>query len=177
MSRILLIDAGFTGMGAVVADGRTVIWAGTSRTAKSTEKKGVRVADDDTERCQTQARFLLDVIAIYQPAGAVVEMPSGGAQGARANRAMGMATAIVATVLEATGLPCEIVTPGAGKKAATGKRDGSKDEVEATVRTAYQWGAWLPKVKADREHVCDAAAAGMAAEHGTLMRALNQKGV
>lgn len=173
---VLGIDAGFAAMGVVVAQGRTILHAATCRTEKRAVKRGVRVADEDTERCQTLARFLLDVINTYIPAGVIVEMPSGGAQGARANRSMGMATGVVAAVLEATRVAMEVVTPGAVKKAAAGVRDASKAEVEKAVLKAFNWGDHMPEIKAEREHVCDAAGALLAAEHGTLMRALRQRG-
>lgn len=171
--RVMAVDAGLQGMGVVVAEGRTIIYAGTSRTQKS-GKRGLRVADDDADRCQQHARFLLGVIREWRPAGAVVELPGGGARGARANRSMGMATGVVAAILEATGLPVEWVPPADVKKAAGGRRDASKAEVEEAVRKAFTWEAAPPKTKAEAEHVFDAAGALLAAEHGTLMRALRQ---
>lgn len=173
--RVMGIDAGLQGMGVVIAQGKTIIYAGTSRTQRS-GKKGLRVADDDADRCQQHARFLLSVIREWQPAGAVVELPSGGAQGARANRCMGMATGIVATALEAAGIPVEWVTPGEVKKTAAGRRDASKAEVEQTVCQAFTWQAPPPRTKAEAEHVYDAAGALLAARNGTLMRALEQRG-
>lgn len=198
MAKILGIDAGFATMGAVivelsdVGDGdpasRQILFAETCRTEPTPRKRGVRVADDDAERCQELARFLIDTIRSHQPAGAVVELPSGGAQGARANRAMGMATGVVVAVLEMTELPAEWVTPGDVKVAATGRRDGSKVAVQAAVREAFDWGrgdkgdkrrddetrSHWPKHKWAQEHVADAAAAVLAAEGGTLMRALER---
>ncbi|WP_374712267.1 crossover junction endodeoxyribonuclease RuvC [Symbiobacterium terraclitae] len=170
---VMGIDAGLQGMGVVIARGRTIVYAGTSRTQKS-GKKGLRVADDDADRCQQHARFLLGVVQEWKPQGAVVELPSGGAQGARANRSMGLATGVVAAALEAAGLPAEWVTPGAVKKAATGRKDASKDEVEQAVRRAFNWQAQPPRTKAEAEHVFDAAGALLAAENGTLLRALRQ---
>jgi len=174
---VMGIDAGFQAMGVVIAQGRTILHAATCRTERQTKKRGVRVADDDAERCQTLARFLLDMVQTYRPAGAVVELPHGGAQGARANRSMGMATGVVAAVLEATGIPAEWVTPSDVKKAATGRRDGSKEAVAQAVRRAFTWQAAPPSTKTEAEHVFDAAGALLAAEHGMLMRALAQRGV
>ena len=198
MSRLLGIDAGFAKMGVVIVElgdvgngdpaSRQILFAETCRTEPTPRKRGVRVADDDAERCQKLARFLIDTIRIHQPAGAVVELPSGGAQGARANRAMGMATGIVVAVLEMAELPVEWVTPGDVKLAATGRRDGSKDAVQDAVREAFDWeegghgdkgrggesrSHW-PRYKWAQEHVADAAAAVLAAEGGTLMRALER---
>lgn len=172
--RVMAIDAGFAGMGVVVAEGRRIVHAATCRTERTAKKRGIRVADDDAERAQTLARFLLDIISEWGPAGVVVELPSGGAQGARANRAMGMSSGIVAAVLEAAGLPAEWVTPQAVKKAATGRKDGSKDAVAASVSRQFEWTTALPKVKADLEHIYDAAGALLAAQGGTLMRTLER---
>lgn len=185
MAKIFGIDAGFAKMGAVivelsdVGDGdpasRQILYAETCRTEPTPRKRGVRVADDDAERCQELARFLIDTVRTHQPAGAVVELPSGGAQGARANRAMGMATGVVVAVLEIAELPAEWVTPGDVKLAATGRRDGSKEAVQEAVREAFDWGdCWSTKPKWAQEHVADAAAAVLAAEGGTLMRALER---
>lgn len=198
MTKLLGIDAGFQAMGTVVVelgdagDGdparRRILHAETCRTERTAKKRGIRVADDDAERCQELARFLFDVIRTYQPAGAIVELPSGGAQGARANRAMGMATGTVVAVLEIAKLPAEWVTPQMVKKAATGRMDGSKEAVQEAVREAFDWNRGVkgdkgrsgdvqshwPKYKWAQEHVADAAAAVLAAEGGTLIRALER---
>jgi Holliday junction resolvasome RuvABC endonuclease subunit len=173
---IMGIDAGFAGMGVVIVQGREILFAGSNLTKRSAAKRQVRVADDDTDRCQDHAGYLWDVIQRFQPGGAVAEMPSGGAQSARANRAMGMATGIVATVLEIAGLPLEVVTPQAVKMAATRKRDATKEQVQMGVREAFDWGTNLPKTAAEREHACDAAGAVLAAQGGVLIRTLNQTG-
>jgi Holliday junction resolvasome RuvABC endonuclease subunit len=174
--RIMGIDAGFNGMGVVIVEGRTVLFAGSSLTKRAPKKKAVRVADDDTDRCQEHARYLRDAVEKFGPAGVVCEMPNGGAQSGRAARTMGMATGIVAAVLEMTGLPLEVTTPMDGKKAATRKRDATKQEVELGVRDAFDWGDHMPKTAAEREHVCDAAAAILAAEGGVLIRTMKQLG-
>lgn len=200
MAKLMGIDAGFQASGVVIVElgdvdanttgpaSRRILHAESFRTKPSPKKRGIRVADDDAERCQELARFLIDTIRIHQPAGAVVELPSGGAQGARANRAMGMATGVVVAVLEVAELPVEWVTPGDVKVAATGRRDGSKEAVQEAVREAFDWeegghgdkgrggesrSHW-PRHKWAQEHVADAAAAVMAAEGGTLIRALER---
>jgi Holliday junction resolvasome RuvABC endonuclease subunit len=175
-NRIMGIDAGFNGMGVLVVEGRTVLFAGSSLTQAAAKKRKVRVADDDTARCQDHARYLQGVIAQYDPVGIICEMPSGGAQSSRAARTMGMATAIVAAVAELDSLPLEVTTPMEGKKAATRCRDATKQQVELGVRDAFDWGSWMPKIAAEREHVCDAAAAILAAEGGVLIRTLGRLG-
>ncbi len=162
-------------VGNVDPASRRILHAESFRTKPSPKKRGIRVADDDAERCQELARFLIDTIRTCRPAGAVVELPSGGSQGARANRAMGMATGVVVAVLEMAELPAEWVTPGDVKKAATDRRDASKEAVQEAVREAFDWGdCWPTKPKWAQEHVADAAAAVLAAEGGTLIRALER---
>ena len=173
---ILGIDAGFTHMGVVVVDwpAKRIVYKDTMQTKKSAGKRGLRVADDDAERCQYLVRALLAVLRDWQPAGAVVELPSGGSQSARAHRAMGMSTAIVAAVLEMGGIPTEWVTPMAVKKETTGHVHASKQDVQSAVSTLFTW----PDVRTPAtvfEHQADAAAAVWAARHGVLVRMLESQ--
>lgn len=171
-ARILGIDAGFVAMGLVLAEGRRILEARVLRTERGETKRAVRVADDDAERCQVLARGLWAALQEWRPAGAVVELPHAGAQGARANRSMGMATGIVVACLEVAKLPAEWVTP-AHVKAAAGSKGASKADVEEAVRAAFDWcAAVVPKAASLREHVMDAAGALLAARQGTLLRAL-----
>ncbi len=172
--RLLGVDAGFAALGAVIIEDGTVLHGEAFRTAKTSKKHGLRVADDDAERCQQLARFLSRFIDEWRPAGAVVELPSGGAQGARAHRAMGMAAAVAAAVLELSDLPAEWVTPAEGKKAAAGRKDASKEDVQRGVRRAFQWPAGVSWPACEAEHIYDAAAAVLAASNGTLARALRR---
>ncbi|MFZ5815342.1 MAG: crossover junction endodeoxyribonuclease RuvC [Bacillota bacterium] len=171
---VIGLDVGFQALGIVVAQGRTILHATAIRTERTARKRGVRVADDDVERCRQLAAGLLEVIRRFRPAGAVAEMPNGGAQGARANRSMGMATAVVATLLEVEGLPLEAVTPLEVKKAAAGRKDAAKEDVQEQVAKRFEWGDHRPRTKAEWEHVADAAGALLAAEGGTLMRTLSR---
>jgi len=186
MALVLGIDAGFQALGIVVVrlqprgDGvvgyeRLVLHGEAVKTERTSKKRGIRVADDDAERCQQLAQALKRVIETWKPAGAVVELPHGGAQGARANRAMGMATGVVTSALSILDVPTEWVTPGDVKKAATGRKDGSKEAVQEAVQRMFRWhdGTW-PKQAWAREHVADAAAAVLAAQGGTLMRMIER---
>jgi hypothetical protein len=125
------------------------------------------VADKDYLGALRQADQLLDFILQTNPDIVVMELPSAGAKGARANRCMGIATGIVAALppalrrLGRTDCPFLCRAPGDGKYAATGKRSGTKDEVEMKVRQCYAGAdGLLATIKAaDVEHVCDATAA------------------
>src|SRR5690606_41930035 len=118
------------GRGVVDVQSREVVHGLAVRTERTATKRGIRVADDDAERCKLLAGSLAAVVRGWRPYGAVVELPNGGAQGARANRAMGMATGIVASVLYVLDMPTEWVTPSEVKKAATGRKDAAKEDVQ-----------------------------------------------
>lgn len=172
--RLLAIDAGFAAMGIVVAEGPHVLYAETVRTERTAKRRRIRVADDDAERCMQLARRLLWVIRALGVAGAVVELPHGGAQGARAARAMGMATGAVAAVLESMSLPAEWMLPGEVKAAVAGRRDATKQDVAAAVKAKLDWSqVEVPQAQAEAEHIYDAAAALIAARDGPLARALD----
>jgi Holliday junction resolvasome RuvABC endonuclease subunit len=177
MSSIMGIDAGFTHTGIVVVEDNKVVHHETVRTKKDSHKKAVRVADDDAERCRVLTAALQKVIQEYEPAAAFVELPSGGAQGARANRTMGMAAAFVVAVLEVFQVPAEWVTPGMVKKAAAGRKDASKQDVQDAVKETFDWSEHpLGGYKWQVEHAADAAGALLAGRGGQLWKALQRIG-
>lgn len=168
---LIAVDAGFTSVGwAVLVQGR-IIACGCIRTERSPKKRAVRVADDDAERCAVIARQIAEVIRKHHVKGMLAELPSSGAKAARAMACMARAGAILATVAELLELPAAWVTPQEVKQIA-GRKDASKDDVERAVLVRWP-DAPLPKAKGEREHVADALAAYLAAEHGNLVRLLN----
>lgn len=177
MTRILSIDPGIVGCGWAVFETGPLqpVAAGCLRTAKRTRKTTVRVADDDARRVADLFRGLLRIARDHLAAGLVAELPSGGAQGARANRCMGMASALVVCLAEALELPTEWITPGEVRKAAEQAR--SKNEVQRYVLARWPWFARVAPgwPAAEWEHVADAAAAAAAAEHGRLVRTLTRR--
>lgn len=171
-SLILGIDPGFGAMGMAVVDVRPGTWVVVHtravRTQRSTRKTTVRVADDDAERARQLAVALHDVIQEYRPMGAIVELPHGGARGARAARALGIATGVVVAVLQVAGLPVEWVTPSDVKLVA-GSLSASKVAVQRAVRKLLAWPAGWPHELWAHEHIADAAAAVLAAKDGLLV--------
>lgn len=164
------IDVGLVATGLVLVDCAStpprVVRYDTLRTERQAGKHGLRVADDDARRAGDLARWLRDRLGGAM--GVVAELPTGGAQGARATRSMGLSTGVVVATVALSGLPAEWTTPGDGKKAATGRRDGSKAEVQAAVFERFRWPP-LGRHAWEREHVADAAAAVLAAWDGTLV--------
>jgi len=172
---LLGIDIGFAMTGWVLArplgNGElSLLEGGIIVTQKAHKKLGLRVAVDDVVRCQVLARGLTAVIGQTMPAGLVIEVPHGGAQGARANRCMGMATAVAACVTQEYEMHAEWVDPGASKQAMLGARKGTKDEMVAAVQKRWPEFADWPSTKLGREAVADAAAALWAVRHGNLYR-------
>ncbi len=177
------IDAGYAATGMVAVrlhpDRLEVVAVEVVRTQPSGRKRGVRVADDDAERATALFVGVREFLRITEADGAVVELPTGGAQGARANRAMGMATAAVCAAVHAADVPVEWVTPRAVKVAAGGHAAASKAQVANGARLLLDWravqGNALFEVVSVAEHVWDAAGAVLAAQGGTLIGALRRQ--
>jgi hypothetical protein len=133
------------------------------------------VASKDYLMARGLAFQLYRLVLTINPVVIALELPSGGAQGARANRCMGMASAIVATMEallmdqiargHADGLRPFLAflprTPEDVKLAAAGSRSAAKLDVESAVLACYtdQADLFAALTKGDREHACDAAAA------------------
>lgn len=183
---VLAVDIGFavTGWVSVTRSAsdpsryEVSLYSSSKNNNNNNKKAKVRVADRDAVRCQELARFLFDAIRESKPSGVIVELPTGGAQGARANRCMGMATGIIASVIEIFQLPAEWVTPNEVKGIVPGAGKAvSKREVQNHVINALDWpetfinpSKSLPNWQV--EHVCDAAGAFLAAQHGQLVRSI-----
>ena len=167
---VLAVDIGLAATGWVLMRSGAPVDCGVIRTEKTAKKHGVRVADDDAERCALLARELRAVLARHQPRAIVAELPTGGSLSARAVRAMALSTGVVVAVVESAGVPVEWTTPMAGRQAATGRKAATKNDVRAGVLLALpdlepllpRTGIW--------EHVTDAAAAYLAARTGPLVR-------
>lgn len=165
---ILLIDAGFRNMGWAIIDSGEIIAHGVIVTKPASKKSSQRVADADADACDLLFRELANQVRNYSPKAMVVEMPSAGAQGARANRGMGMATAVVACLAAAFSLPHEYVTPQMVKDVAKAAKGAvTKDMVAAAV-----YERW-PLLSGLSEHETDAIAAYLAAENSSLVRLIN----
>lgn len=181
MPRVIAVDAGFQCMGVSIIDVEKhsdipVFWTA-DRTKKNTTKtRGLRVADDDARRASALADALFSHFVAYRPNAIVVELPTGGAQGARANRCMGFASGIIVAVTRAPGiynLPVEWVTPRAVKLAAAKKSDASKEEVQAGVEKVFPgkipWGT-IPMWA--QEHIADSLGAFLAFRDSNIYKLL-----
>jgi Holliday junction resolvasome RuvABC endonuclease subunit len=172
---ILAVDAGFAATGWAIVSGGQFVVGDVIVTKAEGKKKAVRKADDDIERCQEIVRVLETMCRAYKVEALVVEIPTGGAQSARAMRGMGLVTGVLAALTELLGLPVEWVSPGQ-VKALAGSRLATKQQVEAVV--VKRWPnalAFCEALRGRREHLADALGAYMAAEHGQMLRTLVQR--
>lgn len=171
---ILGLDVAFRNVGWVLVDPHTfdVTGGGCISTEKSDKKRGIRVADDDVRCCMEIASALAQLIDNNKVKVVVIEVPSGGAKGARALRAMSLVTGVIAAVCELRRVAAVWVTPGDSKKFNTGIRDAGKDVVAASVRVKFPMLSEFLTGKGRDEHICDAAAAVALAEREPVIRML-----
>ena len=182
--RLMCLDVGFLATGLVIVEDGDIAMAECFMTQKGASRKKIRKSDDDVRRCQEIFRWLLRVRSDHDEAGKpiqgiVAELPVSGGQSARAVGAMARAQALVAAFAEASCLPTEWVSPDDLKKAAVGRRDASKKQIQNAVLRRWNKSRDLNRASRDAEsrweHVADAAASYIAVEHGDLVRALAQQ--
>lgn len=166
MKKVVGIDAGFVHTGISifnVINGKLQFHSCKSiGTEKAGKKKQVRVADDDSDRVMKLIidldKFLTDNGVDANDVYCVIELPTGGAQGARANRTMGIITGAIVTFVTLKNIPVEYVSPNDVKIAVTGKKTASKDEIMDRIRKMLSKYS-LPKTKTEFEHIADSIGA------------------
>ena len=195
MSLILGVDVGFVATGLALVDVRasTIVAVAVVRTERQAKKRGIRVADDDAERCCILRRGIWDFLrghrdTVYSErglgadppheriSGIVAELPHAGAKSARAIRSMALATGACVATFDELGLPVEYVTPR-DVKLITGSAKAEKADVARAVdrRLTFATLAELePFPRSLHEHVYDAAAAVLAAWDGNVVRMARQ---
>jgi len=165
---LLALDVGFRNSGwCAFKDGKPVAW-GVIQTDKA-KKKTVRMADDNAYRAGQIARQIKEIVDEHNVCAIIGELPSGGAQSARAMAQMAAATCIVGAVANILELPVEWCSPTDVKKAVTGLRSATKREVMDAVRKKFEGVDW-PKTKGVFEHVADAVGAYLALRDGNLVK-------
>jgi len=178
MNNIVAIDVGFASMGIVVLCIRArdlgLVYKEVISTKPSPKKLSIRSADDNVRRCREITRSVRRVIDEYEPAAVVLEMPSMGSKSAKAMRAMGLASGIIAALdVVYENLPFLYATPTDVKVAMTGKKSASKEEVQS--RAVEMIPDILDGVnKTQREHVADALGAAVAAKDAPVIQMLRR---
>lgn len=168
---ILACDVGFRAFGWSVIKKGEVIDCGTIITEKSA-KKTTRTADDYYSRSTVIASALAEIIKRHDIKGIVGELPSGGAQSAKAMVMMNMATAVVASVAAILSIPCEWCSPAEVKIAVCGYRSATKHEIMTMIKNRFAGrGAELfPEQLGHFEHIADSVGAYLALSNGNIVR-------
>lgn len=174
---LLVLDIGFANMGWLVFHKKEIIDCGVVTTEK-TQKKGTRVADDHAFRSIVLAKGLYDIIESNGIEGIIGELPSGGAQSAKAMGFMMSAISVVAAVGTLWNLPMEWATPTEVKKALVGHRSASKEQMMAKAGEKFgfrfEGGHWHFKdkkfIKGQFEHIADATGVYIALKNDNLVK-------
>lgn len=165
---MIALDLGFRKTGWVVFENGTPIAWGNIETEK-TKKKTTRVSDDNFSRAMEWARALDEITEQYPVQGMIMELPSMGALSAAALRDMSTVLGIAGACAGIWRLPADVCTPTENKKALTGRKAASKDEMMAAVRKKYPNTPW-PKTKSAFENIADAAAVYTALRNGNVVK-------
>jgi Holliday junction resolvasome RuvABC endonuclease subunit len=165
---LLSLDIGFRATGWTVFKGGQPQACGVIFTNPA-KGKGVRTSDDNAARAAQIALGLTNVVKAHGVLGVVGEMPSGGAQSAKAMSQMALATGTVAATFAVLGLPVEWAQPQDVKLAVCGTRSATKDEIMETIRERFA-PFTFPKTKAEFEHIADSCGAYLALASGNLVR-------
>jgi Holliday junction resolvasome RuvABC endonuclease subunit len=157
------IDAGFRNVGMVAFNSQLdIIDFCYIETKPFGKKYNVYVSTQDIFRVRKIVRemreFYESVVSVGEDTVLVsCELSTGGSQGARANRCMGMATAIMVTFLEIYGALTVWPTPGDVKKVLTGNKNAAKKIVQEAVIRKYP--QFIGTKQIGFEHIADAVCA------------------
>lgn len=174
-------DIGFANTGYVIFDNKKPIACGVIKTEKTT-KKNTRVSDDHSARSIVLAKNIDDLIYNYEIEGIIGELPSGGAQNARAMAFMMSAISIISSVGALCDLPMEWATPTDVKKAVTGKRSATKEEMMLRISQKFEFKIIKKKKRIDYitpfgkfpkgqfEHIADAFGVYLALQNDNLVK-------
>lgn len=195
---LLACDPGFRNYGCAVIDQYgQIIDVGTIQTKKTT-KKLLRTADDDVQRITYITEKLSSVIHHYNIKGILAELPPSGGQSAAAVKGLSMAVALSTALFTELGIPVEWATPEEVKRALTGAKNASKEDMMKSACCLHDWKIMYKKVytkstkkllrtdsifhllgktmgKSQFEHIADACGAFEALKHSNTARIYLQK--
>jgi Holliday junction resolvasome RuvABC endonuclease subunit len=173
---VLGLDPSLCNLGIAAVEilpvGERVIEALVIRTEPSPKKRRLLVGEDDARRVAELVGGFRAAVARHQPAALVIEAPAGS-QHAKSARALGLAFGAMIGAAKMLDLPLAQVTVQEVKRAACGRKDGSKDDVIAAMEARYPGIVW-PSPAGVVEHAADAIAAVVAALDGDTLRMARQ---
>lgn len=161
--RVLGIDPGFSSVGYAVIevyrDTERVVEAGLIATSKSDAKRKVRASEDNLERSK-EIFAALDGLAERWGVTAVCAETMSFPRSSSVAAKMAMCWGVLASIVQKRGLPLTQASPQEVKKASCGKKDASKEDIQASIGTRYPEMQNCVKgvAPSKREHPYDAAA-------------------
>lgn len=174
MSRAVLLglDPGLANLGIAVVElvggGDKLVHLDVMRTEKSAKKRDVLASDDNLRRAREVSVRLMSVFTTYKIAAICAESMSFPRSSSAAAK-MAMCWGAAAMLVAQNDIPLVQASPQEIKQTVCGRKDASKEDVEAAVRARYPNAHGLfsgrapPIAPSYREHAYDAAAAIMTA--------------
>lgn len=173
---VLAIDVGFRSTGLALFDvtktGLELVHVACVSPKKKKKTKDDYVSVMDVNQVMEMAKGVGSFISEKYIRRIVVELPSGGAKSSRAVRLMGMASAMIATLVPLMALQVEWYTPREIKEAAVDKPSAEKDEIMDAMGKLFPVIKSIPKVR--REHIADACACMLAAQDGIMVKEIRE---
>lgn len=169
------IDPGFASLGyAVVELGRAsdrVSTMGVFETKKENNKRKVLAADDNLRRCNEMVVFLDGLIRSRNVVCLCVESMSFPRNAAAAAK-VAMCWGILASLATLRGLAISQASPQMLKKNLCGKRDASKEDVQAALTKEFPYLPTLVSslAKSKHEHAFDALGAIVGVRDSDVLR-------
>ena len=170
---VLGLDSGLARFGLAALrlepDGSSAIVAlDVFSSAPSTRKTHTLAGDDLARRARELASWLAIHLRRHQPAALCVESPSWP-RNAGAAAKMGTAFGVLFALADEHDLPLLQASPQAVKRAATGAKTASKDDVVGAMRALYPEASW-PRQTGLHEHAADAIAVVIACQDSEVLR-------
>lgn len=137
---VLGVDPGFASVGwsvlKLLPSGEELVEMGVIRTEKSAAKRNVRASEDNLERAKEIAaafQTLIDKYRVQLICAETMSYPRNSSAAAK----MAMCWGVLAALAHQYGIPIAQATPQEVKKAVTGRKDSSKEEVQEAVRSLF----------------------------------------
>lgn len=152
-----------------------IVTCGVITTDKCDKKTKVLASDDNVRRAREMWTAMQKIATEYRPSCVCSEsqsIPRNAANAAKTSFSWGL----IAAFVQSLDIPMAQVSPQAMKKTLCGKRDASKEEIEAAVRSAFpETGPMLDSLnKTKREHAADSVGAIAACYESDVMQMLRR---
>lgn len=180
MNYILALDPGFRSVGfavlAIATNDVSLVKAGVIRTESSAKKRRVLATEDNMRRAR---EIYLEIDELTNPRSGAYEVKALCAEAmsfprnASAAAKVAICWGVIASIVEIQSLPLIQASPQEVKKYVTGKKDASKEEVEAAVcRLLPEASTVISLPKTLKEHAYDAVAVGLTCLNSDIGRTI-----